>query len=125
MGRSGFLIVAIVMIAAGGISSAWADPDVAAGKKLFAKCSICHSVVEGQNKLGPSLWGVVGRHSAVVPGFTYSEAMKGADKVWDAATLDVYLTNPRGLVAGTKMIFPGLKEQADRENVIAYLETLK
>ena len=121
MTRSAILIVATAMLAAG---TARADADPAAGKKVFAKCSICHSAVADQNKLGPSLWGVVGRHSASVPGFVYSDAMKGANKTWDAATLDVYLTNPRGLVAGTKMIFPGLKEQADRENVIAYLETL-
>ena len=125
MTRSAFLIVTTAMLATGVVSSVLAAPDATAGKKTFAKCSICHSVVEGQNKLGPSLWGVVGRHSAAVPGFAYSEAMKAADKTWDAATLDVYLTNPRGLVAGTKMIFAGLKEQADRENVIAYLETLK
>ena len=106
-------------------NAAWAAGDAAAGKAVFAKCAICHSAEKGVTKLGPPLWGVVGRPSASVAGYNYSDAMKNAHKVWDPATLDVYLTNPRAMVPGTKMIFPGLKDQADRDNVIAYLETLK
>lgn len=93
----------------------------AAGKIVFAKCTMCHSVTPGQNKIGPSLGGVVGRKAGTAPAFTYSAAMKGSNLTWDAATLDRYLTNPRGVVPGTKMIFAGLPAPADRANVIAYL----
>jgi len=105
--------------------TARADGDAAAGKTVFNKCAICHSPAQGRNMVGPSLFGVVGRKSASVPGFSYSAAMKGVDKTWDPATLDAYLTDPKAMVPGTKMIFPGLKNPDDRKNVIAYLETLK
>jgi cytochrome c len=99
--------------------------DVDAGKKLFAKCSLCHSPEAGKNKIGPSLFGVVGRKSASVPDYTYSDAMKAANLTWDEATLDKYLTDPRGMLPGIKMVFPGLKDAKDRQDVIAYLKTLK
>jgi cytochrome c len=105
---------------------AYADGDAAAGQALFQhKCSICHAPVEGQNKIGPSLWGVVGRKAGTLPTYTYSDAMKGANRTWDASTLNVYLTNPRQTIPGIKMIFAGLPDQTDRANVIAYLSTLK
>jgi cytochrome c len=105
--------------------AALAAGDAAAGKVLFMKCAICHSPDAGVNKIGPSLHGVVGRHSASIPNFTYSPAMQSANKVWDEAELDTYLTNPSALVPGTKMIFPGFKSETDRQNIIAYLATLK
>jgi cytochrome c len=107
-------------------SPALAAGDAAAGQALFAhKCAICHSPVDGQNKIGPSLWGVVGRKAGTLPTYTYSDAMKNANRTWDAATLDDYLTNPRQKIPGVKMIFAGLPEESDRQNVIAYLTTLK
>ena len=66
-----------------------------------------------------------GRKSAILENFNYSEAMKKFDHTWDEATLDEYLTDPRATVPGTKMIFPGIKEKTERDDVIAYLETLK
>jgi cytochrome c len=105
--------------------SARADGDVEAGKVVFKKCSICHTVDPARKGVGPTLFGVVGRKSATVAGFNYSDAMKAADKTWDPATLDTYLTSPKTLVPGTKMIFPGLPNADDRANVIAYLSTLK
>ncbi len=100
--------------------------DAAAGKALFnAKCSLCHAPVEGQNKIGPSLWGVVGRKAGTLPTYTYSDAMKNANRTWSDATLDDYLVNPRQKIPGVKMIFAGLPEESDRQNVIAYLTTLK
>jgi cytochrome c len=105
---------------------AHAAGDAAAGQVLFKqKCGLCHSVVDGQNKIGPSLYGVVGRPAGSVATYNYSEAMKGANRTWDSATLDAYLTNPRQNIPGVKMIFAGLPEASDRENVIAYLSTLK
>lgn len=107
-------------------SAAWAiDGDPAAGKSAFNKCSACHAVQEGVNKVGPTLHGVVGRKAATVPGYAYSPAMQKHDAVWDEAALDKYLADPRGVVQGTKMVFPGLKNETERRNVIAYLETLK
>jgi cytochrome c len=106
-------------------SAAYADGDAVAGKSVFNKCAICHSPAPGKNSVGPTLFGIVGRQSASVDGFKYSDAMKAANKTWDAATLDVYLTNPKAMVPGTKMVFPGLPNPEDRANVIAYLATLK
>ncbi len=114
--------VAMVGLTAG---AAWADGDPALGKASFNKCAACHSIKEGENKIGPSLHGVVGRPSHSIEGFSYSEPMKAYNVTWDAATLDHYLTDPRGVVPGTKMIFVGLKKDDERANVIAYLETLK
>jgi cytochrome c len=108
-----------------GAGEARADGDADAGKAVFSKCALCHSAKEGENKVGPSLWGVVGRKSHSIEGFNYSEAMKAYDVTWDPATLDHYLTDPRAVVPGTRMIFVGLKKDEDRANVIAYLETLK
>jgi cytochrome c len=105
--------------------AALADGDAAAGKVLFMKCAICHSPDAGVNKIGPSLHDIVGRHSATISNFTYSPAMQKADKVWDEAQLNTYLTNPSAVVPGTKMMFPGFKSETDRQNIIAYLATLK
>jgi cytochrome c len=103
-----------------------ADGDPQAGETVFKKnCVVCHTTEDGKSKIGPSLHGIVGRHSASLSSFQYSEAMKSADKVWDPQNLDLYLANPRGLVAGTKMVFVGLKNEQDRQNIIAYLATQK
>ncbi len=85
----------------------------------------CHATEEGRNKIGPSLHDLVGRHSASIAGFAYSDAMKRFDKIWDEATLNTYLTDPKATVPGTKMIFPGLKNQQERDDIIAFLKTLK
>lgn len=102
-----------------------AEGDPALGKAVFTKCAACHSVIEGENKIGPSLHGIVGRPSHSIESFNYSEPMKAYSVTWDAPTLDHYLIDPRGTVTGTRMIFAGLKKDEDRANVIAYLETLK
>jgi cytochrome c len=99
--------------------------DVEAGKVAFKKCALCHTTEPGKSKIGPSLFGVVGRKSGSVDNFSYSEAMKNFDHTWDDETLDTYLAEPRAVVPGTKMIFPGIKDKTEREDVIAYLETLK
>lgn len=111
------------LFAAGPAHAEGGDP--VAGKVAFGKCAACHSVKEGENKIGPSLYGVVDRPSHSIVNFNYSEPMKAYDVTWDVATLDHYLVDPRGVVVGTKMIFIGLKKDEDRANVIAYLETLK
>ncbi|MGL4962150.1 MAG: c-type cytochrome [Inquilinus sp.] len=96
--------------------------DAAKGKQVFAKCQACHSLEAGTNKLGPSLHGLIGRTSGSIDSFKYSDAMKNAHLTWDEATLDKYLANPKTLVPGTKMVFPGLPKEEDRLAVIAYLK---
>jgi cytochrome c len=99
--------------------------DAAAGQAVFnSQCGICHSVKDGQNRIGPSLFGVVGRKAGQVAGFHYTAEHKKLDVTWDAATLDKYLSNPRAMVPDTTMTYPGLKDAAKRANLIAYLATL-
>lgn len=102
--------------------------DSVAGKKIFKKCAVCHSVKPGKKKVGPSLFGVFGRAAGTVKGFRFSPAMKakGADGlVWNEEALDEWLTKPKKFVPKTRMAFSGLKKKGHRENVIAYLKTLK
>lgn len=99
--------------------------DVAAGEKVFTKCKVCHIADEDKNKVGPSLHGVMGRTAGTHPDFKYSEAMMAAGKSgvkWDEPTLTTYLHDPRAMVKGSKMVFPGLKKDEDVTNVIAYLK---
>lgn len=91
----------------------------------FAMCMSCHSVTPGDNRLGPSLFGVFGRKAGSEAGFAYSEAMKASGRTWDEATLDKYLTNPRQELPGNKMTFAGIEDPARRKAVIDYLKTLK
>ncbi|WP_044561968.1 cytochrome c family protein [Azospirillum sp. B4] len=119
-------VVALLAIAAAGTATADPVGDAMKGEKVFQRCKACHSAEkDGADKLGPNLWGVVGRKSATKEGFNYSPAMKAAGKTWDAATLDVYLTNPKALVPGNRMAFPGIPAAQDRADVIAYLSSLK
>jgi len=92
------------------------------GKLLFLRCASCHDIASTPSqKIGPNLKGVVGRPSGSLPGYQYSAAMQKAHLVWDAATLDRWLTSPNALVPGTAMAFAGLPSEADRQAVIAYL----
>lgn len=120
----GFALVAAVAALALPMAAQAQDAagDAAKGKQVFAKCQACHSIEAGTNKLGPSLHGVIGRTSGAIDGFRYSDAMKNAHLTWDDATLDKYLANPKTLVPGTKMVFPGLPKEEDRLAVIAYLK---
>lgn len=120
-------VTGVVFAAAMGLltSAAHAEGDPAAGKTQFNKCGICHSAKQGENKIGPSLYGIVGRPSHSIDNFNYSDAMKNYNVTWDQATLDHYLADPRAVVPGTRMIFVGLKKDDERANLIAYLETLK
>ncbi len=117
-----FAAMATVALAAG---TARAEGDPALGKTQFNKCAACHSIKAGENKIGPSMYGIVGRPAHSIEGFSYSDAMKNYNVTWDQPTLDHYLADPRGVVPGTKMIFVGLKKEDERANLIAYLETLK
>ncbi|SIR43549.1 cytochrome c [Rhizobium sp. RU20A] len=99
--------------------------DADAGKKVFNKCMACHNVDTDKAKVGPSLKGLIGRQPGTVEGYKYSTAMVefGQGKTWDEALLKAYLPDPKGMVKGTKMAFPGLKDPKDVDNVIAYIKT--
>ncbi len=97
-----------------------ANGDVAAGEKVFKKCSVCHLLGEGRS-VGPNLMGVVGREKSTVEGFVFSDAHLALEGAWTIEDLDAYLTKPMKAVVGTKMTFPGLRKVEDRANVIAYL----
>jgi cytochrome c2 len=107
--------------AAGDLASLLASADAEAGKKVFRKCRACHSPDEGKNGIGPSLWGIVGRDIASIDGFGYSDAMAGQEGNWTGSRLFEFLENPRDVVSGTKMTFPGVKDAQDRANVITFL----
>ena len=115
----------IAGLALAGSTTAALAADPAAGEKIFkAQCGICHTVVAGENRIGPTLFGVVGRPAGSVPGFNYTADHKKLGITWDAATLDKYLTNPRAMVPDTSMVYAGLKDDAERADLVAYLETL-
>jgi cytochrome c len=116
------VLVAALLLCSGSAVALADDGDPAAGQKIFMKCQVCHSIAAGTNKVGPSLHGLIGRHSASIADYNYSPAMKSANVTWDPPTLDKYLTNPKAMVPGTKMLFPGLPKAEDRANLIAYLK---
>ena len=96
------------------------------GEDVFRKCIACHTVTpEGRNGIGPGLHGVSGRAVASAPGFTYSNGLKAKGGVWDEANLDAFLTAPAKWAPGTKMMFAGINDAADRKALIDYLATLK
>jgi cytochrome c len=112
-----------------GTGSAHADADAARGQAIFKQtCGVCHSPEIGVNKIGPSLFGVVGRPIAAIQDYVYSDTLKSMRVswgAWDDTTLDAYLSNPRQVLHGVKMFFKGLPAEQDRADVIAYLRTLK
>jgi cytochrome c len=123
------LVSAAFLFGAGAAQAAAAAPkgDAGAGKQVFEDtCGICHSINKGgAHKVGPNLFGVIGRKSATAPGYMYSAAMQKANVTWDPATLHTYLMAPAKMVPGTKMGFPGFTDPKDEADLIAYLTTQK
>ncbi len=100
--------------------------DATNGANVFAEeCSDCHSVKEGKNKKGPSLFAVVGRQAGSIADFNYSDAMKAAGHTWTPDKLDAYIAQPKQVVPGGKMKYDGLEDAQARDDLIAYLATLK
>jgi cytochrome c len=120
------LIIGVCCIFAIGVSaSAWAA-DAKNGATVFNRCIICHSNSKGAPaKIGPNLFGVVGRKAGTAPGFNYSAAMKGSGIVWTDDKLKAYLAHPAQVVPGTRMTFAGISNPHDIDDVVAYLDTLK
>ncbi|MCW1431032.1 cytochrome c family protein [Novosphingobium sp. JCM 18896] len=98
--------------------------DPVKGKTVFARCMACHKIdASNTSGLGPNLNRVVGRRAGSYPGFRYSPAMTASGRVWNEATLDAYLTAPARNMPGNRMVFPGLANPVDRQNLIAYIKS--
>ena len=106
-----------------GLSGQAFAQDAEAGEKSFAKCRACHQIGEtAKNSVGPNLNGLIGRHSGSVEGYNYSDANKNSGLTWDEATFKEYIKNPRAKVPGTKMVFAGITNETEIDNLIAYLK---
>ena len=98
--------------------------DAAAGEKVFLKCRACHQVGESaKNAVGPVLNGLIGRKAGSVEGYNYSDANKNSGITWDEATFKEYIKNPKAKIPGTKMIFAGITNDKEIEDLVAYLKT--
>lgn len=118
------IALAAAAVAAMALAAPAMAADADAGAKVFkSQCSACHTV-EGKNKVGPHLDGVVGRPAGTVEGFHYSNANKSSGITWTPDVLDKYITNPKGVVPGTIMPYAGLKNDAQRADLIAFLESM-
>ena len=106
----------------GNIMDLFASTNAAEGAKIFKKCAACHSITEGgANKIGPALWGVLGRPAGSVPGYKYSKAMAAHGKNWSFEEMNGFLIKPKDWIKGTKMSLAGLKKAEDRAAVILYM----
>jgi cytochrome c len=107
-------------------STAFAAGDPDAGAKVFNKCAACHKIGPGaKNAVGPELNGINGRKSGTAEGYSYSDANKNSGITWDEAKFKEYIAAPQKVVPGTKMTFPGLPNEPDRDNVWAYISQFK
>ncbi len=98
--------------------------DLAHGEKVFKKCSACHMIAaDGKNKIGPNLWGVIGRTAGSITDYKYSKAMKAYAKEWSFEEMNSYLIKPQAYIKGTKMAFAGLRKEKDRASVILYMNS--
>jgi cytochrome c2 len=113
--------VTVVVLAAPGADA----QDAARGKALYEACAACHKLEPASTEHGPTLIGVIGRKAGAIDDFRYSRALLRAGVVWDEVTLDAYLAEPQGFIAGTRMPFSGIPERIERADLIAYLTTLR
>ena len=115
-----------VVAMAGLLASQAQAADAKKGATVFQRCAICHSNTKGAGaKIGPNLFGVVGRKAGTMPDFPYSAAMKGAGFVWTPEKLQAYIQHPQQVVPGNRMAFAGVSSKADDADLVAYLGTLK
>lgn len=106
-----------------GTTLASLTPNAENGAKVFLQCKACHVLEAGQNRVGPSLAGLIGRAAGTVEGYSYSEANKNSGITWSKEKLFQYLEKPARIIPGTKMAFAGLPKAQDRADVIAYIES--
>ena len=106
----------------GNIVAIFASTSAADGAKVFKKCAACHSINQGgANKIGPALWGVLGRKAGSFSDYKYSKALVAYGKPWSFEEMNGFLTKPKNWIKGTKMSFAGLKNAKDRASVILYM----
>lgn len=118
-----YVAIAIAITAMLASRSEAADGNAEQGAKAFRACAACHSVEKGVHRTGPSLAKIWGQKAGTIKGFRrYSHALKGADVTWDDKTFDQWLANPRSLIPGNRMVFRGMKDGAERANLIAFLK---
>jgi len=120
-----FSLATLIAISADALGQNTAAKSAAADNQLVFNnvCRTCHSLKEGDNRLGPNLHNIIGRKSGSVPDYGYSSAMKDADLTWDKATLDRFIANPDQVVPGNRMKpYGGLTSAEERAAIIAYLE---
>jgi cytochrome c len=116
----GLAVFAVVMAASAGAAVAG---DVTAGQTSFKKCAPCHDIGEtAKNKVGPYLNGLDGRKSGTVEGYNYSDANKNSGIAWSEATFKDYIKDPRAKVPGTKMVFPGIKNEKEADDLWSFLQ---
>ena len=107
---------------AGNIIAIFASTSAAEGAKVFKKCAACHSIDEGgKNKIGPALWGVLGRQAGSLPDYKYSKSMAAHGKKWSFEEMNGFLIKPKDWIKGTKMSYAGLKSEKERAAVILYM----
>jgi cytochrome c len=107
------------------LPAAYQSADLDNGQAKFALCKACHTYTRGgETEVGPNLWGVFGRKAGAVPGFAYSDGMKGLGVTWDADKINSWITKPSAMVPGTKMTYAGMESAKDRTDLIAYLKVV-
>ena len=114
--------VSTTEISPGDIMALFTSTSATEGAKVFKKCAACHSIAQGGgNKIGPALWGVLGRQAGSISDYKYSKAMAAYEKVWSFEEMNSFLTKPKDWIKGTKMSFAGLKKAKDRAAVLLYM----
>ena len=108
----------------GDIMALLASTNVSEGEKVFKKCASCHSISKGgKNKIGPALWGVIGRQAGILTDYKYSKSLISYGKKWSFEEMNGFLTKPKEWIPGTKMAFAGLKNEKDRASLILYMNS--
>lgn len=121
-GRLTLASAAVALLA----TAAQASGDAKAGAGVYQRCAVCHNnTKDGTNKIGPNLYGVVGRKAGSYAGFNYSPAMKNSGIAWTQEKLEAYIEHPQQVVPGNKMPFGGIPDPKQAEDLTAYLSSLK
>ncbi len=119
-------VVPAALVVCGALLSEAAAADVEAGKKTFIKCQVCHAVEKDVSRIGPSLHGVFGRKAGTLASFpNYSDQIKASGIVWDEKTITEFVKNPRSFIPNTRMLFLGLKNDAEISNLLVYLKSVQ